>query len=95
MDFTAVEQTSKRYNPDTPSIRSEMLVENQNKGGMVAGIPGALTNQPPMESNIPQEAIGTEDSTGEPSSSHSEATRNYELILRLTIHASKQGLCGV
>jgi flagellar M-ring protein FliF len=79
MDFTSIEQTSKRYNPDTPSVRSEMIVENQNKGSVVAGIPGALTNQPPMESEIPQQAQGANNSKEPPSSSHSEATRNYEL----------------
>tara|TARA_B100001094_G_C18196108_1_gene811129 strand:- start:9495 stop:11387 length:1893 start_codon:yes stop_codon:yes gene_type:complete len=79
MDFTSVEQTSKRYNPDTPAIRSEMVVENHNKGSAVAGIPGALTNQPPMESNIPEVARQGGDKQNHPQSSHSEATRNYEL----------------
>ena len=80
MDFSAVEQTSKRYNPDMPAIRSEMLIEDENKGGIVAGIPGALTNQPPQPSNIPQVATGQPQPQPEqPTSLHSEATRNYEL----------------
>ena len=80
MDFSAVEQTSKRYNPDMPAIRSEMLIEDENKGGVVAGIPGALTNQPPQPSNIPQVATGQPQPQPEqPTSLHSEATRNYEL----------------
>uniref|UniRef100_UPI004047FA4F flagellar basal-body MS-ring/collar protein FliF n=1 Tax=Shewanella baltica TaxID=62322 RepID=UPI004047FA4F len=78
MDFTAVEQTSKRYNPDLPSLRSEMTVENNTTGGSSAGIPGALSNQPPMESNIPQDATkATESVTA--GNSHREATRNFEL----------------
>lgn len=78
MDFTAVEQTSKRYNPDLPSLRSEMTVENNTTGGSSGGIPGALSNQPPMESNIPQDATkATESVTA--GNSHREATRNFEL----------------
>ncbi|BFL84922.1 flagellar basal-body MS-ring/collar protein FliF [Shewanella baltica] len=78
MDFTAVEQTSKRYNPDLPSLRSEMTVENNTTGGSSGGIPGALSNQPPMESNIPQDATkATESATA--GNSHREATRNFEL----------------
>ncbi|ABN62408.1 flagellar basal-body MS-ring/collar protein FliF [Shewanella baltica] len=78
MDFTAVEQTSKRYNPDLPALRSEMTVENNTTGGSSGGIPGALSNQPPMESNIPQDATkATESVTA--GNSHREATRNFEL----------------
>ncbi|MEJ6518205.1 flagellar basal-body MS-ring/collar protein FliF [Shewanella bicestrii] len=78
MDFTAVEQTAKRFNPDLPSLRSEMTVENNSTGGSTGGIPGALSNQPPMESNIPQEADkATESVTA--GNSHREATRNFEL----------------
>ncbi|MBL6734423.1 MAG: flagellar M-ring protein FliF [Shewanellaceae bacterium] len=88
MDFTSVEQTTKRYNPDMPAIRSEMLVENESKGGATSGIPGALTNQPPMESNIPQEAVGENAQNMVPTTNHSEATRNYELDT--TISHTKQ-----
>ena len=78
MDFTAVEQTSKRFNPDLPALRSEMTVENNTTGGSSGGIPGALSNQPPMESNIPEDATkATESVTA--GNSHREATRNFEL----------------
>ncbi|WP_172588142.1 flagellar basal-body MS-ring/collar protein FliF [Shewanella xiamenensis] len=78
MDFTAVEQTAKRFNPDLPSLRSEMTVENNSTGGSSGGIPGALSNQPPMESNIPQEADKATESVIA-GNSHREATRNFEL----------------
>ncbi|MBD1389863.1 flagellar M-ring protein FliF [Neiella sp. HB171785] len=78
MDFTAVEQTHRSYNPDLPAIRSEMTVENVNSGDLAVGIPGALTNQPPLDANIPEEAAGGQEQAT-PTSSHREATRNYEL----------------
>lgn len=80
MDFTAVEQTARRFNPDLPALRSEMTVEENSNGSGVAGIPGALTNQPPMESNIPEEAKGGNAGAATASGrSMREATRNYEL----------------
>ncbi|WP_283104569.1 flagellar basal-body MS-ring/collar protein FliF [Shewanella olleyana] len=78
MDFTAVEQTAKRFSPDLPAIRSEMTIERNSSGQSMGGIPGALSNQPPMESDIPQEAGGAE-ATSVNGDSHREATRNFEL----------------
>ena len=78
MDFTNVEETQRRYNSDLPALRSEMKVETTNIGGSVSGIPGALTNQPPLESNIPEDAAVAQKKTL-PSRKHSESTTNYEL----------------
>jgi len=78
MDFTNVEETARRYNSDLPALRSEMKVEDSNFGGALGGIPGALTNQPPLESSIPENAVGGQ-SRSIPSRKHSESTKNYEL----------------
>ncbi|MDF2178293.1 flagellar basal-body MS-ring/collar protein FliF [Aliiglaciecola sp. CAU 1673] len=88
MDFTSVEQTQKRYNPDLPAVRSEMTVEENSVGGIVAGIPGALTNQPPLDSNIPEQASSSNAQGTTPGRSHKEATRNFELDT--TISHTKQ-----
>jgi flagellar M-ring protein FliF len=79
MDFTAVEQTQRSYNPDLPAIRSEMTVEDNSIGGVIAGIPGALTNQPPLDSSIPERASGSSAQASTPGRNLKEATRNYEL----------------
>ncbi len=43
MDFSAVEQTRKRFDPNTPpATRSEYALEDYNNGNMVAGIPGGV-----------------------------------------------------
>ncbi len=88
MDFTAVEQTQKRYNPDLPAVRSEMTVEENSVGSVIAGVPGALTNQPPLDANIPQNALGQNSSRSQPGRTHKEATRNFELDT--TISHTKQ-----
>ena len=78
MDFTNTEETQRRYNSDLPALRSEMKVETNNIGGMLGGIPGALSNQPPLESSIPENAAAAQKKSV-PSSKHSESTKNYEL----------------
>ncbi|MBC3765000.1 flagellar basal-body MS-ring/collar protein FliF [Neptunicella marina] len=89
MDFTAVEQTQKSYNPDLPSVRSEMTVEENSVGSVIAGVPGALTNQPPLDSNIPENATGSNAERSTPGRSHKEATRNYELDTTIS-HTKRQ-----
>lgn len=82
MDFTAVEETQQRYNPDLPAIRSERTSENSNVGNVISGIAGALSNQPPLESEIPERVSdlqGGEGSTGQPGQFQKQATRNFEL----------------
>ena len=88
MDFTAVEQTQRRYNPDLPAVRSEMVVEENSVGSVAAGIPGAISNQPPLDSDIPENAIGNGQVAPVPGRTTKESTRNYELDT--TISHTKQ-----
>ena len=88
MDFTAVEQTQRRYNPDLPAVRSEMVVEENSVGSIAAGIPGAVSNQPPLDANIPEQAGGNGQVAPVPGRTTKESTRNYELDT--TISHTKQ-----
>lgn len=89
MDFTHTEETARRYNSDLPALRSEMKVEDNSIGGVLGGIPGALSNQPPIESNIPENAI-TDKKRSMPSRKHVESTKNYELDEAIS-HTKQQG----
>lgn len=91
MDFTATEQTQKRFNPDLPAVRSEMTIEENSVGGLSGGIPGALSNQPPMNSNIPEQA-GSGAQPVVPGRNHKEATRNYELDTTISHISSQSGV---
>ncbi|MCS3832732.1 flagellar M-ring protein FliF [Aeromonas veronii] len=80
LDFSQQEQTRKTYNPDLPAVRSEMTMEENSASGSNGGVPGALSNQPPAASNIPEEATGGEGASAAASGrSRKEATRNFEL----------------
>lgn len=86
MDFTATEQTRESFNPDLPALRSEQLVEEQRVGSGSGGVPGALSNEPPLEASAPEQigngptAPGDEiASAQQPESKRMQSTRNYEL----------------
>ncbi|WP_188861649.1 flagellar basal-body MS-ring/collar protein FliF [Marinobacterium nitratireducens] len=83
IDFTAVEQTSEIYNPDLPSLRSEQVLDESRAGQAVpGGVPGALSNQPPGPSQVPEQAGGANGAApggGLSGSSRKQETRNYEL----------------
>jgi len=88
MDFTTTEQTQKRFNPDLPAVRSEMTIEENSVGGGSMGIPGALSNQPPLNSNIPERA-GDGNPPIVPGRNSKESTRNYELDTTIS-HSTQQ-----
>lgn len=89
MDFTHSEETARRYNSDLPALRSEMKIEDNSIGGVLGGIPGALSNQPPLESSIPENAAGAA-KRSIPSKKHTESTKNYELDEAIS-HTKQQG----
>nr|WP_216606525.1 flagellar basal-body MS-ring/collar protein FliF [Vibrio sp. 99-70-13A1] len=90
LDFSAVEQTRKRFDPTTPATRSEYTLEDYNNGSTVGGVPGALSNQPPADASIPQDVAQMKDGSAMGQGSvHKEATRNFELDTTIS-HERKQ-----
>src|SRR5690349_17278071 len=92
LDFSATEKASETFGHDHPALRSEQTSSEHRGDGNVAngGVPGALSNQPPVMTAQPTAAnpaaggkaapvpaaATAQTSTGDSSSS---ATRNYEL----------------
>ena len=81
MDFSKKEQTMQTFNPDLPAVRSERTIEDSSNAGSAAGVPGALSNQPPANAAIPQVAGGGGNEADPTSSGNRrlEAERNYDL----------------
>lgn len=46
LDFTKVERTEEKYDPDTTAVRSEQRSQEKSGGTTPGGIPGVLSNQP-------------------------------------------------
>ena len=98
IDFTQTEQTAETYQPNQPpnqaSLRSEQIVEDTNGSNTSAtGVPGALSNQPPVPATAPLTTPSASAATGgssrsRNSSMHKESTSNFEL--NRTISYTKQ-----
>ncbi|NGN98540.1 flagellar basal body M-ring protein FliF [Grimontia sp. S25] len=92
MDFSSIEETRKRFDPATSSTRSEYTRENYNNTDYVAGIPGALSNQPPADSAIPQDVQDLKNGgVGDKGSLSREATRNFELDTTISHRRGQTG----
>ncbi|OUS29673.1 flagellar M-ring protein FliF [Gammaproteobacteria bacterium 45_16_T64] len=81
IDFSVTEQTAELFNPDLPAMRSEQTLSEFSGAGAAAGIPGALSNQPPGAATVPEQAGAgaAGESTGADGNLRRQATRNFEL----------------
>ncbi|MBT3144366.1 flagellar basal-body MS-ring/collar protein FliF [Neptunomonas phycophila] len=98
VDFTAVEQTDEIYNPDLPALRSEQTLEETRVGTAPAqGVPGALSNQPPGPTAVPEVANGAAGDGGAatvPGTAKNQATRNFELDRSISYTRHHTGRIG-
>lgn len=81
IDFTRLEAASENFDPDTRVVRSEQLMQEQSLGPSAnQGVPGALSNQPPLSGIAPEE-VGEEDADGQTTTGNrrEQTNRNYEL----------------
>ncbi len=89
LDFSAVESTREAYDPERSVIRSEQISEEEIRNfNDAAGIPGALSNQPPGAGTTEADAAEEVDSAIDiPSNQNRSATRNFE-VDRIISHTS-------
>lgn len=80
VDFTMVEETSERYDPQR-IVRSEQLVEEMTSDKNASGIPGTLSNQPPEAAVVVENGEEGEEKTAQlpPSRMSKREVRNFEL----------------
>lgn len=90
LDFSRTEKATETFGHDHPALRSEQTSSEQRGAGdgAAGGVPGALSNQPPMTVAQPTaakpdagkaSAATATATTASPGESSSSATRNYEL----------------
>jgi flagellar M-ring protein FliF len=78
IDFTSLEETRESYQPDQKVVRSEQLFEQKSNQSGASGVPGALSNQPPVGGSIKGKKGKKGVQTGTVNNS-SRAVRNYEI----------------
>lgn len=81
VDFTRVEQAAETYNPEGILRSEQSLAESRTTGSSGSGVPGALSNQPPIDGQL-EDINQVENSAAQDATSgnlREQATRNYEL----------------
>ncbi|MFL1406218.1 flagellar basal-body MS-ring/collar protein FliF [Marinobacter sp. M1N3S26] len=98
LDFSSVEQAEELFNPEQQAVRSEREMSEQRASGAQGGIPGALSNQPPGEAAVPEQAGAGQAEEGEdgeeqaqPVDIRRESTRNYEIDRTVSYIRQAQG----
>lgn len=88
IDFSTTEQAAEKYKPnskpDDMTVRSAQVNESTNGNADPAGVPGALSNQPPADSTAPLNAPADAATTGNgkntaTGSQQKNSTTNYEV----------------
>ena len=82
VDFTQTEESREIFAPNARAIRSEKVSEERTNNAFEGGIPGALSNQPPGGSVVPEEVTPRSPESHAPSTTkniRNQATKNYEL----------------
>ncbi|MFZ6680684.1 flagellar basal-body MS-ring/collar protein FliF [Undibacterium sp. Tian12W] len=100
IDFSRSEQAAETYKPNSPpeasAIRSQQTSESYNKAGNPSGIPGALSNQPPVPATAPIVASGaanTQTAASNAGLMQKDSTMNFEVDK--TIRYTQQPMGGV
>jgi len=100
VDFSRTEQAVESYKPnqaaDAMVIRSQQTSESLNGVANPGGVPGALTNQPPVPATAPitqGQAAATPENGAPATNVRKDATVNYEVDK--TIQYVQQGIGGL
>jgi flagellar M-ring protein FliF len=89
VDFTRTERTSETYAPET-QVRSEQTSEEISNQRFAGGVPGTLSNEPPIETDVVAQQPGATAGAGEaltdaqgstlpPARTSRRSTINYEI----------------
>jgi len=102
IDFNQTESTTEQHRPnlatDASAVRSQQLIESAAKPGdkLPAGIPGAVSNQPPQNANAPVNGANPAPDAGGQGAGGSvgrrELTTNYEVDKTTSVTRAAQGM---
>jgi len=102
IDFNQTESTTEQHRPnlatDASAVRSQQLIESAAKPGdkLPAGIPGAVSNQPPQNANAPVNGANPAPDAGGQGAGGSvgrrELTTHYEVDKTTSVTRAAQGM---
>lgn len=87
VDFSKRQETEETYG--TPVVRAETLMSDENNGSLALGIPGALSNTPPVTDEEVQTQQGQ---SNKAKASRNESKREYAVSGKVTHVQHQQGI---
>jgi flagellar M-ring protein FliF len=95
VDFSSVESTAEMFSPESALRSEQVMTEARGAGQEARGIPGALTNQPPGATQVPEQAADPAGEGGSvsaaPVDTREQSTRNFELDRQISYTRQQQG----
>lgn len=87
LDFSVIEQTTENYDPENAGtrVRSEQVTESRTTEPSATGVPGTLSNEPPVPATPTPEAAATEPAAAAPAAEpvvrgqERSENRNFEI----------------
>ncbi len=79
IDFTQVERTEEKFDPDTIAVKSEQRTQEKSTGAPTGGIPGVLSNQPGQQ---PATTVSSPSSQKQSESINYEVSRSVSKIIQ-------------
>ena len=83
LDFSVIEQTTENYDPDNAGtrVRSEQVTQNSTTEASATGVPGTLSNEPPVPATLTPDAAAAAPAPAEPVVRGQERSenRNFEI----------------
>ncbi len=87
VDFSKRQETEETYS--NPVVRAETLMNDENNGSLALGIPGSLSNTPPVTD---EEAKAEQDQPNKAKASRNESKREYAVGGKVTHVQHQQGV---
>tara|TARA_R110001592_G_scaffold4318_7_gene24282 strand:+ start:10929 stop:12653 length:1725 start_codon:yes stop_codon:yes gene_type:complete len=95
VDFSSVESTAEMFSPESALRSEQVMTEARGAGQQARGIPGALTNQPPGATQVPEQvadpAVDGVPVPAAPVDTREQSTRNFELDRQISYTRQQQG----
>ncbi len=91
MNFTKKEVTEELVDPEGNALRSEQNSLDQTGDAEAKGIPGALSNQPPLKPDLKQKAPAAAGAGGNIKSLSQSSVKNYEVSKKVETTVAQVG----
>ena len=92
VDFTRTNVTEEVVDPDGSVLRSEQASQDQTNEPEAIGVPGAVSNAPPLAAELTTESTAPQEARSNITSQSSSSIKNYEVSKRVSTTTNPTGI---